>query len=858
MTLSARISDWCARHPWVVIAAFVVASVASVWGATRYLGVEMDPVALLDPTLEWRENALELRARFPHRENTIVAHITAPTPEAADRARVAFFDAMATQSGWAVDSQGHNDFFARHGLLFRDTTTLVAMADQLAQAQPLIGAVVSDPSLVGFFGLLSRVATADAAQIEAWQPMLEQLTAVVDAASAADGRAPGLSWQSLFLDDEASEGRQPLLVVARPPEGMDKRDALAVAQDTLQQARARAPQATIQLTGSIPLWIEEIDSAMRGASLAGVVALVAVALLLGLGLRAWQLVVASMLTLIAGLAITLGFATVAVGRLNLISVGFAALFIGLAIDFAVHLCARYREERALAGATQPNQALAAAMNGVGGALGLCAVSAAAAFFSFAPTSYDGVAELGIIGGAGMMIGWLGSLTLLPACIALLPATPPPALASTAVPAHVARVATIGVHYPRAVRWSVVVVAVLAAVIASQARFNYNPMHLKPQDSVALQTYESMLRSGPSPLNAQLLVEGRARAANLAQRLDDLGEVRRVVWLERFVPKEQDAKLALIDDMQWSIGFSLPQETLELAPRPVDEARSAMASAAQALSASGAASALRLAAAMDDWLDAEPTDADWDRLRRQLLGNLPPVLDRLRLQLTAEAVTLQSLPQALQRKWLDEAGHYRLQIEPAANLFSNAALLAFVEAVSAVAPKATGAPMEYVYSSRTIIQAFVTAFALALGVIAILLVVLLRSFADTARALAPLLLGSLLLVAAMVLTGLQFNFANVIVLPLLLGIGVANGIHVIWRARSDTVINPVASSAGRAVLVSVATTLASFVALWLSPHRGMSSIGALLGMGLVLQLACTFVVLPALMQRRNREAVVGPE
>ena len=174
-------------------------------------------------------------------------------------------------------------------------------------------------------------------------------------------------------------------------------------------------------------------------------------------------------------------------------------------------------------------------------------------------------------------------------------------------------------------------------------------------------------------------------------------------------------------------------------------------------------------------------------------------------------------------------------------------------VRELAPDAVGAPVEYVASARTIMRAFLTAFALALLVIALLLWALLRSAADAARALTPLLLGALLLVAVMGLSGLRFNFANVIVLPLLLGIGVANGVHIIWRTRIDPRGNPVASSAGRAVMISVATTLASFAALWLSEHRGMSSMGALLSIGLALQLLCTFVVLPAIMpQRTNPE------
>jgi hypothetical protein len=829
----------------LLLAALLVA--ASLWGAKRHLAVEMDPVALLSPELEWRSRALALREAFPQLQDTIVAVIRAPTPERAAAVQAQLVQRFDAQ-GWRVRAPGAEDHLRDNALLLMPTDALERLAEQLTRAQPLLGALVAEPSLARFFGVLAR-SSQQAGQGAGSEGALNAL--MRETARILNGplEGPALSWQRLLMNSGAAMEASALRFVVAEPD-LPQREAVAVARDAV--SALSATDADIALTGPMPLWVEEIDSAFDGALRAGVLALIAVALLLGLGLRAWQLVIASLLTLLAGLAVTLGLATLTVGRLNLISVGFAALFIGLAIDFAVHLSARLRERLAQgAGADALPQAAAS----VGGALTLCAASAAAAFFAFTPTAYDGVAELGLIGGMGMIVGWLGALTLLPALLAVLPAVAPPSPRSVALPPALAAPAALGAQHPRAVRLSAVALGLLAALAATRADFDYNPMHLKPAASPGLQAYERLSAGGDSPLHAQLLRSDAAATRETAEALRRLPEVRRVIWLESFLPEDQAAKLAIIEDLRWSVGFALPADPLRLQPPQPQKDLAALRASTGALRQGPSEAGRALGEALADWLGRheEAAQEALPRLQQRLLGNLPALIAQLKRMLATEGLERSDLPATWQRLWLSPDGAYRLQIEPARDLNDQAQLLAFVEAVRELAPDAVGAPVEYVASARTIMRAFLTAFALALLVIALLLWALLRSAADAARALTPLLLGALLLVAVMGLSGLRFNFANVIVLPLLLGIGVANGVHIIWRTRIDPRGNPVASSAGRAVMISVATTLASFAALWLSEHRGMSSMGALLSIGLALQLLCTFVVLPAIMpQRTNPE------
>jgi hypothetical protein len=266
----------------------------------------------------------------------------------------------------------------------------------------------------------------------------------------------------------------------------------------------------------------------------------------------------------------------------------------------------------------------------------------------------------------------------------------------------------------------------------------------------------------------------------------------------------------------------------------------------------AESAARLEAALGRFLadvDADPRAPErLDALESSLIGSLPEQLRILDAALGAGPVTLQNLPDAVASQMLTRDGRARIEIFPSLDLGDHRALAEFVDSVRVVAPGVAGSAAEMVESGRTVVRALQQALLSALVAVTLVMLVLWRRITDTALVLIPLALASSLTVGAAVLLDIPFNFADVIVLPLLLGIGVDSGIHLVHRARAiGDAPNLLGTSTARAVGYSALTTIASFGTMGFASHLGLATLGQLLTLGVALTLLCNLVVLPALIR-----------
>jgi hopanoid biosynthesis associated RND transporter like protein HpnN len=844
------------RHAGAVILAFAALTGFAGWFAASYLQMDADPASLLSPDLPWRRAEAAYSKAFPDQDKTIVAVIESAAPEQADDALERLSAALVARPEFSkVSSLGSDEFFERNALLYLDADQLDQLGTALETAQPFLGRLTEDPSLAGLFGLLQQAMTQAGAAL----PFeLANITdPIAKSVSAADsGQSQPLSWQTLVTPVDLTGGKRFLMI--KPQASAGDRASVTLVRETIANLRLDTTHGVrVRLTGSIPMWLDEMDAAFSGAIFSGIASLLLVAGFLYAGLRSFNLVLSCLAALLSGLVITAGFAVIGVGRLNLISIAFATLYIGIAIDYGVQFGMRYRE--LVARGLSSHDALTQTGGQFGEALLLCALTTLVGFYAFIPTSYRGVAELGVIAGTGILIGLFTSLTLLPALIEKWP----PRADSTKplpMPKSVAWLGCLPIRHPRGVRRAALLLALLGLASLPWVKFDYNPMHLKPPHTESLEVFEDLAKGPESPLSAALLADSADAAAKVSEQLRALPEVGRVLSLASFVPAQQEEKLATLESLNLSLGLSVPDD-LQL--KPVDLTRdvaaiAALRDAARSYGGDAAAkaAAAHLADTLDTWLThtaTAPAAQQGERLsllRDALLGAMPKLMRRLHRALDAKPVTVADLPEDLRHQWVSTDGLYRVDISPKENLNEDAALIRFADAVQRVAPQATGAPVAYVAGARTVMGAFAQAFASAFVLIVLLLLVLLRSVKDTLRTLVPLVLGSLLLAATSVLIGLRLNFANVIALPLLLGIGVDIGVVILWRARhaAPGEDNPVMTSTGAAVAVSALTTLTSFASLMLSAHRGMFSMGLLLTVGLLLYLACTFLVLPSLLAR----------
>jgi hopanoid biosynthesis associated RND transporter like protein HpnN len=508
---------------------------------------------------------------------------------------------------------------------------------------------------------------------------------------------------------------------------------------------------------------------------------------------------------------------------------------------------RYRE--LAAAGRETTAALVDTVRGVGSSLVLCAVTTAAGFYAFIPTTVSGVSELGLIAGTGVFFGCFVSVTLLPALVAWWDAPQNARAADTWLDPRV--LAPLS-RRPRLVLGATAVALVAALLAMPRVTFDSNPIHLRDPESESVSTLLELAADGDAPLlNLVAVAPDRAAAAGWADELRDLPEVRRVTTTDELVPVEQNEKLALLEDLSLLLGPGVG----ELARAPLDagalsrelaalEAASTMTPSARALQDAVARLRARLATAGD----AE-RGATLRTLDEALTATLPAELERLAAALHAEAFTRDDLPAALAARWLASDGRELVEITPAEDVSDNAAARRFIAAVHAVVPTATGLPVVYQEASATVVAAFERALLYAFVIVSAIIWLVLRNVRDTLLVIVPIGLASVLTAALTVVVGMPFNYANIIALPLLVGIGVDNGIHVVHRMRTERGERLFATSTMRAVLASGLTTVASFGNLAFSAHVGTSSMGVLLALGLAASMTATLVVLPAWLERK---------
>ena len=767
-----------------------------------------------------------------------------------------------------VEQPDSGPFFDRHAFLYLDLNELEDLVDNLFTVQPYLAELSRDASLRGFLHMLSQAVDASVAGDLEGVNLEDVINRLGDVAhSHLDGEGYQLSWADVITGRDSTPRDRRRFLLVEPVVDFSQ---LSPAEQSLLALRATIDElgfnsgdgVVVRATGVFPLSYEEMEHLDRHTARAGIASFVMVGLILGFGLGSLRLVFASLVTLLAGLAATAAFAALAIGHLNLISVAFAVLFIGLSIDFAIHLCVRLREE--MQRYTDTRAALCAAAESVGGSLVLCATTTAIAFLSFLPTDYVGVAELGSIAGAGMFVSLFTNLTLLPALIAWWVPTgslPPPPASSEAL----RKLLALPVQHARAVVAAALLCTGIAVWSIPQIRFDPNPLRVRDPSTTSVRLFDEMLEAGDAlPWNLNALAADAATARSLAERIEALPDVDKALTLDDYVPDQQEEKLALLEEAAFVLLPTL--EAQRSRGRPSTGAQLAAVAELQAslevLPKSDASprlieSAGRLHDSLqrlrERWSSTPEGAASLADFESSLIGSLPEQLRVLQEALQPTSVTRESLPESVMTRMTASDGRSRVEIFPEKNLNDPDALENYVRSVQGLAPKAFGEGLVILETGAVVVGALRQALVVAALLISVLLLCLWRDVGDALLVVAPLGLATLFTAATSVPLGVPFNFANVIVIPLLLGMGVDTGIHLVHRYRSEALPggNLLRTGTARAVLLSSLTTVASFGTLGISTHLGMASLGQLLALGIALILLCNLVVLPALLQVTGR-------
>ena len=832
----ARITATAVRYAWLVIIGMAALSVGAGVVAVRNFSITTNTDRLMPANLPWVERQHAYEAQFPPQQ--IVAVVRAPTPELVQDAAHRLMEKLPVGSGpieSAEQPQG-GAFLLRAGLLFQPLAEVERTTGQLTQARPLLGALAADPTMRGIMQVAAQSARENPES--AGRPS-EMLADTLEAAFA--GRFADFSWQALMQghDPAAADLRQ-LLLIQPKLNFKDLQPGLA-AETAIRAAGVSARIAeqdggTLALTGQAAINDDQFSTLSNGAALNGVGTAAAVLLILWLALRSGRIVLAVVLNLVAGLVITAAAGLLMLGAFNLLSIAFAVLFVGLGADFGIQFAVRYRSERHETQDT--GVALRGAAAKVGGALALAAAGVTAGFFSFWPTNYRGVSELGQIAGTGMLIAFASTITLLPALLAVLKSPGEPERLGYAFLAPVDDF--LGRHR------KAVVICTLGTVLAgapllTRLHFDFNPMHLQDPDAQAVQTYRDLGRDPDTGVAAvDTAADSLEAARDMARRMDALPQVHGTRTIDALIPTEQTQKIALVQRAAVTLLPALSPAALRPAPTDKDTID---AIRALAVALPDGEPENRLRALLHRLTEADP--ATREAVATALVRPLVMDLAQLRGMLRPERVTIDNLPADLRRDWLLPDGHALVEILPRANPDDTPAMADFARAVLRVAPWGSGTAITLLQSERTVVRAFISAGLYAVVSIAIILFLALRRVGDVLLTLVPLLVAAALTLEITVLIGQPLNFANIIALPLLLGVGVAFKIYYIlaWRRGATKLLQ---STLTRAVFFSALTTMTAFGSLWLSHDPGMSSMGKLMALALLCTLSAAVLFQPALM------------
>jgi hopanoid biosynthesis associated RND transporter like protein HpnN len=845
----------------------LVLAIAAGYYTAQHFVINTDINTLISSKLDWRQRDQQFDREFD-RDSTILAVVEAPTPELTSAAAAALEQKLKgdNKNFRSLQPLGSGEFFDKNGLLFLPTEEVGKATGQFAAAAPLIEIMAGDPSIRGLTGALETglagVKRGEVKLDNTARPFNMISQTVEDILNKGN---PTFSWRELTSDTPLTDSDRRAFIEFKPVLDYNALEPGKEATDAIRSAAAELDfpgkyQARVRLTGPVPIANEEYATVQDGAIRNGIGTVLVVLLILWLALHSAKIIFAVFINLFIGLSLTTAVGLLMVGSLNLLSVAFAVLFVGLGVDFGIQFSVRYRSERF----KNDNlaQALEEAARRSAVPLSLAAMATASGFLCFIPTDYKGISELGEIAGAGMLIAFTTSITVLPALLKLL--NPP----GEKEPVGYAFLAPLD-HFLEKHRIPIIVGTIAIAVAGMPLlyfmKFDFNPMNLRNPKAESIATFLDLRKDPNTGANAiDVMTNSEADAKAIEAKLEKLPEVLRVMSLDSFVPQDQAPKLKLIGQAAKVLDPALNPDSIDAPPSDqenVDSLKSAAENLRKTagdgkgadskgpdikgpdIKGPGATASRRLADALAKLAASDETTRN--KAQAIFVTPLKVVLDQLKSSLQAQPVSLQTLPADLVAEWKAKDGLMRVEALPRGDPNDNDNLRRFASAVLDAEPTAIGGPVSILKSGDTVVKAFIHAGIFALVVISLLLWITLRRITDVLLTLVPLLVAGAVTLEICVLIGLPLNFANIVALPLLLGVGVAFKIYYVTAWRSGRT-NLLQTSLTRAIFFSALTTATAFGSLWLSSHPGTSSMGKLLALSLVTTLAAVLLFQPALM------------
>ncbi len=887
--LLGRLAKAICRNPRAFVWPQVILFFASIAVTVLWLQFDTDRDNLVGSNKRYHQNYLAFRKEFPQQDDLVVV-VESENVE-KNRQFVERLGARLeaeTNLFKNVFYKGDLRMMGSKALLFVPEKDLAELRTTLHDDLPFIQKFGQTTNLVSFFNLVNtqfRTARQETnAENDALVKALPALTRIIELAReslARSGMPPSPGVAALFgSGDEAAAASYItfnhatiFLVTAHAPTADLNEAAVKRIRELMAQTKQEVSGVNVGLTGEPVLELDEMAQSQTDTTIASIVSLILCALIFIYGYNETGRPIKATVCLLLGLAYTFAFATLTVGHLNILTITFLPMLIGLAIDYAVHLITRYEEE--LRHGKTEEEALTRAMMFTGQGIFTGALTTAGAFAAMAFTDFKGIREMGIICGGGLMICLIPMLTALPAL--LLRGKQNVLDHKIHEDERRARIENIWLQRPVLVALVVLGISAVAAMEARRVKFDYNLLNMQSARLPAVVFEKKLINSADkSVLFCAVEANSLDEAVRLEKQIRALTNVvADVESIAGFLAEKADDKLRVISEIKslvaplefgvpdaWPVQIGDLSQTLYSLAGYAGLARDSVSNEpalqAQLLAMQNAVQSLRKTM-LGESATAQAVNAEkLGQYQQALFEDLRQTFAALRGQDDRAPLRIEDLPVALRERFIGVHGTFLLQIYPKKDIWQREPQEEFVSTLrreldpsDSNKPVITGTPVQLLEYTTLLKDSYIIAAWYSLAAIALMVLVHFRSLLAVTLALIPVGLGTLWLVGLMGWLGVPFNPANIMTLPLVIGIGVTNGIHILNRYAEERTPGILARSTGKAVLVSGLTAIAGFGSLMLAEHRGIHSLGVIMSVGIATCMVAGLTFLPACLHLLER-------
>ena len=881
----ARLAGAVIRNPRVFLWPQVALFLGCVVFTVVYLKADMNRDNLVGPNQKYHQNYLALKKEFPQPDDIVVV-VESDDIEKNRQFVERIAAKMAGETNFFRDIFFQQDLavMGSKALLYATETNLMEMQGTLQSARPFIRQFTQTTNLVSLFEAINtafrtapREENAETRSLVKSLPALSRIISQARESLLRAGAPPSPNVISLLGGNETdllsgyitfAQGKMFLLTTHAPDEGQNG-GAVDRLRELVRQTQAEVPGLNVGITGEPVLDYDEMQQSAKDTALASVVSLVLCLLIFIYGYNETGRPIKATICLVIGLGYTMAFTTLVVGHLNILTITFAPMLIGLAIDFGVHLITRYEEE--LRHGKTEVAALTKAMVFTGQGIFTGALTTAGAFLAMALTHFKGIQEMGIICGGGLMLCLIPMLTMLPAL--LLRGRQNQLDHAVREDSRRARIEKIWLERPWWVTGLTAGLCLLAVIAARKLYFDYNLIKMQSPHLSSVVFEQKLLDSAEkSLLYGAVMADSLTEAVALQKQFEQMPSVAETQppFYRDFLNGNQGEKLKLIGKIKEQVA------ALEFSPpdlRPVDvnalsrtlyslngylgnalvEIGGTDAELANKIVAlRGTIADLRKTALLGDELAVAGHSEKLALFQQALFADLHDTFDLLQRQDNTAPLRVADLPPALHHRFVGVNGKFLIQIYPRQDVWQREPQEKFVADLRTIDPDVTGTPVQLLEYETLLKNSYVQAAWYSLAAIALMVLFHFRSFSAVILSLLPVAIGTVWLAGLMGYFGVPVNLANIMTLPLVIGIGVTNGIHILNRYAEEGTPGIFARSTGKAVLVSGLTAIAGFGSLILAQHRGIHSLGVIMAVGIATCMIAALTFLPALLNLRGRK------